>query len=134
MELTREEVDNYSKCDQRVDCEGICSNYVKCKVFGREAATVVLLAKQLLAEMDKPGVWDGAPDWADVAEISWRDKANTRVSAKLTPYTRELPKSRERQIAESVWNDTLHEVGTTNAIDMIERALLKYKAELESGR
>lgn len=124
MELTREEVDNYSKCDQRVDCEGICSNYDKCQVSCGEADTVVLLAKQLLAEMDKPGVWDGAPDGCDECAVYF---VNHGTVVRSSIYTRELPKSRERRIAEEYFE-------LESYIGFCELALLKYKAELEAGR
>ena len=56
------------------------------------------IAKQLLAEMDKPGVWDGAPEWATKAVINW--SAKTHYSGVYKEYTRTLPKSRIDEIAE----------------------------------
>jgi hypothetical protein len=83
------------------------------------------LAKQLLDEMDKPGVWDNAPEWATKAIVNW--SAPTHYSGVYKEYTRELPKSRERQIAEEYFE-------LEAAIGFCELALLKYKTELEAGK
>lgn len=55
---------------------------------------VAELAKQLLAEMDKPNVWDNAPDNATIAKVHFykRDKVYARPDGTPEVYTRTLPK------------------------------------------
>ena len=49
-------------------------------------------------------------------------------------YTRELPKTRAREIAEEAWN-RLNEVhNNERTVDAIESAILKAQAEWEEGR
>lgn len=115
MELTREEIESYKKNKD---------------LFGPHE--VHTLVDQLLAEMDKPGVWDNAPEWATTATVVWYGKGGQARQ----DYTRELPKSRERQIAEEYTEKLLTANGYIkhDSISIIEQALLKYKAELEAGR
>lgn len=63
------------------------------------------LATALLAEMDKPRIqsaWIDAPGWASRAWIQWQNESGTHMEWREKPYTRELPKSPEREIAERV--------------------------------
>ena len=78
MELTREEVCKYA-------------------VFATDK-DVSRFAKALLSEMDKPGVWDGAPEWATKAIVNW--SAPTHYSGVYKEYTRTLPKSHVDEISE----------------------------------
>ena len=111
MELRNEEIKYYST--------------VSSGVFSY--AVVKELATALLAEMDKHSVWTDAPEWADVAQITWRDKENTKHKSLMQPYARELPMSREREIAEEHFDKESY-------IGMCELAILKAKAEWEAGR
>ena len=92
------------------------------------------LATALLEEMDKPKVWDGAPEDALQAQITWFTKNGGYIGMKT--YTRELPKTRARIIAEQEghelaekyeWNAAAKELVTNR----IEAALNKYAEELE---
>lgn len=112
MELTREEVKNWA-------------------IYATDEM-VRHLAQQLLAEIDKPSVWTDAPEWATHATVEFTDNGKNPI---YVQYTREPPKSRERQIADEVYR-RLHTDVNLSSIDIpiIEQALLKYKAELEAGR
>ena len=82
MELTRERIEMLTKAS--VDPE------------------VRLLARQLLAEMDKPKVWTNAPNNAIIAKVHFyiADKVYARSNGIPEVYTRTLPKSRIDEIAE----------------------------------
>ena len=54
----------------------------------------------LLAKLDEPSVWDGAPEWATIGRACWTDKKHGEAWSII--YQRELPKTRTRQIAEEV--------------------------------
>ena len=92
------------------------------------------LATALLAEMDKPKVWDGAPDGSAIADVYWSEKTGIALGYKR--FTRGLPKTRARQIAEKEghrlaeihgWNAAGKEL-VTNAM---ESAINKYAEELK---
>ena len=132
-ELTREVLEDMATCRERgcPDCKGVCRG--ETISYGIET-----LAKALLAEMEKPGddVWKDAPEWADVAEVCWRDKANTKHKQLLNPLTRELPKTRARQIAEQEGQGLAKKNGWSVAAgalvaNVVESALNKYAEELE---
>lgn len=112
MELTREKIENLAKYDSVYDGEQLYMG-----------ETVAKIAKQLLAEMDKPGVWDNAPNDAIIAKVHFykRDKVYARSDGTPEVYTRELPKSPERKIAEK-W------AATQEDADAIEAAINEYKA------
>ena len=101
-----------------------------CDSIGR----VQSLACSLLAEMDKPKVWDGSPDNAIMAQVHFYKAPKTYATPAAIPkvYTRELPKSRAREIAEEVW----HEInkGAVDPISAIEDIIIKIKAELKEGK
>ena len=88
--------------------------------------TVRDLARSLLAEMDKPKVWTNAPDNATHAEV-WFANADLVSNGPVKIYTREPPKSRERQIAEEYFD-------IESYIGFCEIAILKAKAEWEAGK
>jgi len=92
------------------------------------------LATALLAERANPKAWDGAPEDAIQAQITWFTENGGFTGIKT--YNRELPKSRARQIAEQEgdglaekygWNAAAKELVTNR----IEAALNKYAEELE---
>lgn len=94
---------------------------------------VVELAKQLLAEMDKPSVWTDAPDWATDASIHWRNESGSLLMAKV--YTRTLPKSRIDEIAEEAVDKYQRgAVGAGSLTDIIKSAILKDREEREASR
>ena len=109
MELTREEIEVYAN--------GKADTYT--------CGKTMQLANQLLTELDKPGVWDGAPEWATKAVVNW--SAPTHYSGVYKEYTRELPKSRARQIAEEIYNVRMS-CGFEEGVNQIE-AILKYVEE-----
>jgi hypothetical protein len=81
------------------------------------------LARELLEERKQPKVWDGAPEWATNAIISWpRDKHFNGGEGKC--YHRDLPKSPVREIAERVWGDLHSDINKKKEdIDVIESAI-----------
>ena len=93
------------------------------------------LATALLAEMDKPKVWDGAPDWAKSARVMWSDTCKNEPANRsdYSPrYTRELPKTRARQIAENIVHGINGEThGETKDIEYVEGVLKRYAEELK---
>ena len=129
-ELTDELLEAMKKCD------GAC---FKCSAKEYCAKAHITssrqeLATSLLEERAKPKVWDGAPEWADRADVSY--KGNVKGKIDISIYTRELPKTRARQIAEKEghrlaeihgWNAAGKEL-VTNAM---ESAINKYEEELK---
>ena len=61
------------------------------------------LLEPILAELDKPKVFDGAPDNATHAEV-WFGNSEFVSNSPDKIYTRTLPKSPEREIAEKYFN------------------------------
>ena len=127
-ELTNEALEAVVNCDDREECIG-CPAQSVCAV-GRNQA----LAAALLEERAKPKVWDGAPDNAFRSIVNWYDKSRGFIKSKV--LTRELPKTRARQIAEQEghglaekygWNAAAKELVTNK----IEAALNKYAEELK---
>ena len=103
-----------------------------CNSIGREQS----LAYSLHAEMDKPKVWDGAPENANRVDLTyWNMPTSSALMGKVDEkiYTRELPKSRAREIAEEAWKKISHYTGETTAIDDIEASILKREAELKEA-
>ena len=124
-ELTNEVLEAMKQC--RLDCPS-CSVREVC------SKNLQSLATALLEERAKPKVWDGAPEWADRADVSYN--GNVKGNINISTYTRELPKSRARQIAEKEghrlaeihgWNAAGKEL-VTNAM---ESAINKYAEELK---
>ena len=115
--------------EEMVNCDGAC--------FGCPALCVCdtvgikrLLATALLEERAKPKVWDGAPEWADRADVSY--KGNVKGKINISIYTRELPKTRARQIAENIVrgiNDEIH--SDPKDIEYVEGVLKRYAEELK---
>lgn len=123
MELTREMIEIAAK---EHDSKNI--HYIAHK---RVDNLIGLIAEQLLAEMDKPKVWDDAPEWATKAVVNW--SAPTHYSGVYKEYTRTIPKSPEREIAERIGNEKASKVSwnkdaTEYMINAIETAINEYKA------
>lgn len=122
MELTRDKIEWLAK-------QPCITEYVKV-----ETEELLCIAKQLLREMDKPGVWDNAPEWATKADITW--SAKTHYSGVYKSYTRELPKTRIDEIAEE-YKDMkyLNNQGVPcNVDDAIRSAILQARKEWEAER
>lgn len=129
-ELTREAVEAITKCSKTSgDCSR-CGAYEFCR---EKSASFRFeeLATALLEEMDKPKVWDGAPEEAVKAHIEWFDKNGWY--SRMNIYARELQKTRARQIAEEVISENVGGVEDKVSLltDLIETALEKYAAELK---
>jgi len=87
----------------------------------REALRCILAER---AEREKnPGVWDGAPEDATLVELWYGDECLVGVKPDMV-YTRELPKTRAREIAER-WAPTIEDS------DIIEAAILEYAEGLK---
>lgn len=93
---------------------------------------------QLNAEIEKPKVWDGAPDYCAEACVNFVDKSGNVVFSQ--EYTRALPKTRAREIAEETIC-SIHSKTAGHMSDdleylarMIEAAILRREKELEEGR
>ena len=87
-----------------------------------------ILATALLEERAKPKVWDGAPDNAFRSIVNWYDKSRGFIKSKV--LTRELPKTRARQIAEEV-TAIVNKAIEGISVNEIEAVLNKYAEELE---
>lgn len=71
----------------------------------RNLAACLRLAMKERAEREKnPGVWDGAPEWADVLvcerNFMHSEGCGTASRVIISRYTRTLPKTKAREIAE----------------------------------
>jgi hypothetical protein len=131
-ELTNEMLEVMKKCSfscALCDANGVCDKY-------DWQDTIQTLATALLEERAKPKVWDGAPDEADYVTVGAYKNSNPLAPIKVKCYTRELPKSRARQIAEAEghglaekygWNAAAKELVT----NVMESALNRYAEELE---
>ncbi len=117
-------------------CKGGCPMCEAREVcLGNRLKQFNILATALLEERARPKVWDGAPEDALQAQVTWFTKNGGFTGIKT--YTRELPKTRARQIAEQEghelakkygWNDAAKELVT----NVMESALNKYAEELEN--
>ena len=123
-ELTNEVLEVMKKCSH--NCL-TCSAYEVCDKYDWRN-TIQTLATALLEERAKPKVWYKAPEWADRADVSY--KGNVKGKINISIYTRELPKTRARQIAENI----VHGIyGETNGkdIEYVEGVLKRYAEELK---
>ena len=87
------------------------------------------LSEMLLEERKQPKVWDGAPEWASAAKIEWTDAVeyeNMKKAKHSQTFTRELPKSPIREIAEKVgkeWFGDAKASSHESLYDAIESAI-----------
>jgi hypothetical protein len=131
-ELTREALELMKRVDERFISESV----VTCMGVPVDVM-IKRLATALLAEMDKPKMWDGVIDWdsrpwANEIVIAYRSKEmpGDKIGDKIITIKR--PKTRARQIAENL----VHGItGVTNNetkdIEYVEGVLNKYAEELE---
>jgi hypothetical protein len=124
-ELTNEVLEAMTKCKE--NCFSCGANEVCSKYCWQD--TMRSLAAALLEERTKPKVWEFAPITADRAVVYYY-VGNTFFGEKT--YTRELPKTRARQIAENTYVD-MEDFTHEDFIDAIESALIKYAEELEGN-
>ncbi len=91
---------------------------------------VQALALELQEERKQPKVWKDAPDNAIIAKVHYykSDKVYADSSMSCHVYTRDLPKSPIREIAEK-WAKTPTDTPTEKYIaNIIESAINEYKA------
>ena len=122
-ELTKEVLEAMVNCDG--ECIG-CPAQSVCDAVGIKRS----LATALLAERAKPKAWDGAPEDAIQAQITWFTEDGGFTGIKT--YNRELPKTRARQIAENIVHGINGEThGETKDIEYVEGVLKRYAEELK---
>lgn len=105
------------------------------------AETVERLATALLEERAKPKVWDGAPEWVNAARVRFfvNDRNDGHSEVFSETYTRELPKTRARIIAEEEGQGLAKKNGWSVAAgalvaNVVEAALNKYAEELTNTK
>jgi len=123
MELTRvfekEELLNMQSYYDRNDCS-------------RRTAKELISA--LLAEMDKPKVWEGAHEWQDRARVKhYSNSALCAMDETFKDYTRIPAKSRIDEIAENCWHE-INKGITGLPITVIKSAILQARKEWEAER
>ncbi len=129
-ELTNEVLEAMKKCSlscARCDANGVCDKY-------NAQDTIQTLATALLEERAKPKVWDFAPEWVNAARVSFfvNDRNDGHSEVFSGTYTRELPKTRARQIAENIVHGINGEThGETKDVEYVEGVLNKYAEELK---
>jgi hypothetical protein len=122
MAFTREELQAY--IDDDID-----------SVTSFSGGTVRELCRALLAEMDKPKVWDGAPEKADHVWLVYSVKSFDNGSLKEHGFARDLPKSRARVIAEEERARARESSGSLIDIaDYVESGILKREKELVADK
>lgn len=105
-----------------------------CKIFEARGKKVTicaaLLATALEAERAKgPGVWDGAPDWAQIADIRWRNRATTHGEWRTESYTRNaIPRLRAESII-GPKGERLDGDEWERAVTAVEREFCRYLAK-----
>lgn len=128
-ELTNEALEAMTKCN--LDCTLCGANAVCAKYDWQD--TIQTLATSLLAEMDKPkhDVWKNAPEWATSAMVRWSNPNYPVGKDELysETYTRELPKTRARIMAEEIAAAQIS--NKSDLIDIIEQTIKTHIAELK---
>lgn len=105
---------------------GRCSDCVISKEKTNKLCMVNMSAEivRLRSEREKnPGVWDGAPEWADRCVLRWEGSENFEWK-QYKEHTRTLPKTKAREIAERCYQDILNNRQTTeDRVCAIESAI-----------
>jgi hypothetical protein len=125
--LSRAEIEGIAKIESGL----IDGNIITC--MGIPLAVLIQhLATALLAEMDKPKVWDGAPEWVNAARVRFfvNDRNDGHSEVFSGTYTRELPKTRARQIAEDIAH-VIYRGTNGKDVEYVEGVLTKYAEELK---
>ena len=94
------------------------------------------LIESLIIEMKAPKVWDGSPEYAGVAQVTFSKSIKEPQTIWSRAYTREPPKSTARQVAEEAGNESASKHGWNDVarkimIDSIEKAILKYEERVK---
>lgn len=129
-ELTREVLEAMKKCSKVS-----CSECIACGcVCGTSQPLAEKLATALLEEMDKPkdDVWKYAPDGITTADVYYGDGQLVSATPDYT-FTRELPKTRARIMAEEV-AALVNRAVEGVSVKEIEAALNKYAEELTNTK
>jgi len=113
---------------------GITNKYLEEVVRVVANTEMVDIAKALLAERDErkkvQDVWKDAPEWATVAKVHYRAKDGGIDPAYIEhTYTRTLPKTWEREIAEEIAHTiifSMSPVGENQIADTVEAGIKKY--------
>jgi len=121
-EMTNEVLEEMKKCG--LDCARCGSEF--CNKYDWQDI-VQTLATALLEERARPKVWDKAPEWADRADVSY--KGNVKGKINISIYTRELPKTRTRIMAEEI--ASAHISNKDDLIDIIEQTINAHMEELK---
>jgi hypothetical protein len=124
--LTKEMIQDALKCSTQGCCD------CKMKHSNNNHGCQEALAQALLEEMDKPKVWDNAPDWAAHAYVQFSDSGiNWTGRNCVSVRTIVSKKTIEREIAEDCVKELYKQ---KPMIDTIEQALIKARKEWEDGR
>ena len=129
-ELTNEALEAMERCgedigDQCTDCPAkrICHAF-------DALVRIKFLATALLEERAKPKVWVGAPENVNRARVYFGEIGGVYDIVPVS-YTRELPKTRARQIAEEIVRGINDEIySDTKDIEYVEGVLKRYAEEL----
>ena len=131
MEMTDKMIEDAIECGNRSNkCVGCDSWEGPC--YGDNYAFMADIARALQAERAKPKVWDGAPGETTIAKVYYYADENA-LAHTTKRYTRTLPKTRAREIAEET---TAHYLDCNNQVRLeeeIESAILKREAELKEA-
>jgi len=128
-ELTREVVEAITKCSGTEYSK--CENCPAIKICDSTSKAIrKRLAKQLLEEMDKPKVWDGAPEWATIGRACWTDKKHGEAWSII--YRRKPPKTRIDEIIDESLDGWLFgmRVEKSEMREILKSALNKYADEI----
>lgn len=127
-EMTREEVAALANCNG-VNCPD-CKTCQAIKICDSTSEAICKwLAEQLLEEMDKPKVWDGAPEDAKTAEVCFFNNLYCDCGRADMVYTRELPKTRARIMAEEIAAAQIS--NKSDLVDIIEQTINTHMKELK---
>ena len=102
---------------------------LKCVWITPKPEYITRLARMYFEERARPKVWDGAPEDAFQAQITWFTENGGFTGIKT--YNRELPKTRARQIAEKISAALSSQDRYKPEVKIIEAVLEKYAEELE---
>jgi len=127
-ELTNEVLEAIKRCSE-TSCSECLAVDVCCS---KDDITIgERLATALIEERAKPKAWDGAPETASTAYVFWSDEDDFTIGHKC--FTRELPKTRARQIAEKISAALSSQDRYKPEVKIIESALNKYAEELKEA-
>jgi hypothetical protein len=128
-ELTNEVLEAMKKCND--GCPSCVANEVCSKNDWQDMLQA--LATALLEERARPKVWDGAPEWVNSARVRFfvNDRNDGHSEVFSETYTREIPKTRARVIAEEIEKALSASPRYKTEVEIIEAALNKYAEELE---